>query len=136
MQAHDWVEAFIDALHRLEERGEPEPLLQQFAPDARLRTLTHEEPLEGREQIAGFWQQYRSQFQRIESRFERTIVSEEQAALEWEAEGTLSQGGRGISYRGVTLLRRGENGLSEFASYYDPQPFLAALGVRAQEKAA
>jgi ketosteroid isomerase-like protein len=130
MDRGDWVKSFVDALHRLEDEGELDLLMGQFEPDASLRTLTHPEPLHGESQIREFWQNYRQLFLRIHSHFERVITSGEEVALEWRAEGSIRQGGRDLSYRGVTLLRRGNAGITEFASYYDPQPFLAAMGIR------
>ena len=64
------------------------------------------------------------------STFERVIENEEQAALEWHAKGALAQGGREVAYRGVTLIRRGDQGITQFAGYYDPRPFLEALGAQ------
>lgn len=131
----DWVQSFIDALHGLEDDQDLQPMLAQFTDDIRLRNLVHEQPLDGPEGARRFWQGYRDQFGRIHSAFERVLVADDQAALEWHAEGTLSQGGREVSYRGVTLLKRGEGGIAEFTSYYDPQPFLESLGVTTKQAA-
>ncbi len=128
--AKKWVEQFIDALHALEDGGDVEPLLAQFSPRAAVWNLARPEPQKGEEAIRRFWEGYRAQFDRVHSTFERIITGDGQAALEWHAEGTLAQGGRELSYRGVTLLKRGEDGIEEFAGYYDPQPFLQGLGVR------
>ena len=132
----EWVQSFIDALHGLEDRNEVEPLVAQFAPEAGLWTLVRTEPVHGTEAIREFWQGYRNFFERIHSTFERIIETEDQAALEWRAEGTLSQGGRELAYRGVTILKRKEEGITEFASYYDPQPFLERLDIRPVRAAA
>lgn len=121
MQA-DWVDRFVEALHGLEDRDEVEPLVSQFAPEGTLWNIVHAQPLSGPEQIRDFWTSYRDQFDRIHSTFERTVVGDEEAALEWRAEGRL-RGGREIAYRGVTVLARRGDGIQEFASYYDPRPF-------------
>lgn len=122
----DWVSQFVEALHALEDRGELEPLVAQFAPDAGLWNLIRSEPLHGTGQIREFWSAYRHQFDRIHSTFERTVAAEDQAALEWRAEGSL-RGGQEISYRGVTVLERGPGGITQFASYFDPRPFATEL---------
>jgi ketosteroid isomerase-like protein len=127
---NDWVQQFIDALHELEDHGRADRLLEQYAPDASHRTLAHSEPFTGRDAIAGFWEHYRRQFSRIHSTFDRVIATEEDAALEWHADGELPDG-TPITYRGVTLLHHGPNGLTDFASYYDPTPFQQALGATA-----
>ena len=126
--ADGWVQEFIDGLHRLEETGNPEPLLAQFAPGASAWTPAHAEPLEGHGQVRDFWEQCRGAFERVSSTFERVIEGEGEAALEWRAEGMLRQGGE-VACRGVTLLRHGTGGIMRFASYYDPQPFLESMGV-------
>ena len=123
----NWISAFIDALHALEDRREIEPLLHQFSPGASLWNISHSEPRRGPAEIRDFWEGYRRQFGQIHSHFERIIEEEDQAALEWRAEGTLGDGGSPVAYRGVTLLQRGGDGVTEFASYYDPRPFEAPL---------
>lgn len=130
----DWVSQFVDALHALEDRGELEPLLSQFSPDAVLTNSVRSEPLHGADQVRHFWTAYRHQFDRIHSIFERIISGEVEAALEWRAEGDLRDG-QAIIYRGVTLLKRGEAGITEFASYFDPSPFRADLDATAQTPA-
>lgn len=132
----DWVSAFINGLHALEDRGEIEPLLAQFAPNGSLWNITHREPLRGEAEVRHFWEGYRRTFAQIHSEFERIIEADGQAALEWSAEGTLNPGEAPIAYRGVTLLRRGEGGISEFASYYDPAPFQAQPEPHSQPAAA
>lgn len=133
--ASAWVEEFITGLHRLEETGSADALVEQFAEEATLGNLVHQEPLHGREGARHFWEGYRRHFHKIRSTFERIIETEGHAALEWHAEGTLAQGGETIRYRGVTLLRRGESGLVEFRGYYDPRPFLTGLGVEVRPAA-
>lgn len=130
----DWVQKFVDALHHLELREEADPLVALFAPDAGLWTLIKPEPVQGTEAIRQFWNHYRHEFEHIRSVFERIIATEEQAALEWCAEGTLRHNGGEVKYRGVTILRRGDKGITEFASYYDPRPFLQAIGVTERGK--
>ncbi len=131
----EWVQDFIDALHTLEDQGDVEPMARVFAAEATLWNLIMPEPRRGREAVRAFWQEYRNHFGRVHSRFERLIVNGDQAALEWRADGNLQQGGRPISYRGVTLLQNGPDGITEFASYYDPEPFREGLGI-SQRRAA
>ncbi|MDP9353622.1 MAG: nuclear transport factor 2 family protein, partial [Chloroflexota bacterium] len=56
------AQEFIDALHALEERGEIEPLLAQFAEDAELTNVNLQEPMRGAEGVRKFWEDYRSLF--------------------------------------------------------------------------
>ncbi len=124
----EWVREFVAALHALEGTGDATGMVRQFSPEGSVWNLIRVEPKQGWEEIAAFWERYRSEFQTIHSTFERIIETESQAALEWHAEGTLAQGGKEVAYRGVTLLKHGSRGITEFASYYDPRPFLHALG--------
>jgi ketosteroid isomerase-like protein len=122
-----WVQNFTDALHRLETQGDIDAMVSQFAPDATLWTPVQPEPHRGSEEIRQFWQRYREQFERIVSTFERDLTADGQSALEWQAEGVLATGNKDITYRGVTLLRGGEKGITRFVSYYDMTPFLSAI---------
>lgn len=102
-------------------------MVTQFRPDATLWTPVQPTPHRGTEEIRQFWERYRGQFAHILSTFEREITEDDQTALEWQAEGELATGNAGITYRGVTLLHGGEEGISAFASYYDMAPFAHAL---------
>lgn len=127
--AEKWVHDFIDALHALEEQGDAERITSLFAPEGSAWNLIMPEPRRGREGVRAFWEEYRRHFTRVHSEFERVIVDGDQAALEWRADGQTQQGHRALSYRGVTLLKRGPEGISEFAGYYDPEPFRQSLGL-------
>ena len=130
METGTLTQNFIDALTQLELTGNHEPMLQQYADDCELWTLTHKEPLRGKEEIAKFWKTYSDHFETIKSEFVRTIVQNSRAALEWQAKGTLRQNGEEITYWGGTLLDFGDNGITRFASYYDMQPFLEKEGIK------
>jgi len=129
METGTLTQNFIDALAQLEQTGNHEPMHEQYAPDCELWTLTHKEPLKGKEEIAKFWQTYSDHFETVKSEFVRTIVDDNHAALEWQAKSTLRQNGEEITYWGVTLLDFGDNGITRFASYYDMKPFLEAAGI-------
>jgi alkyl sulfatase BDS1-like metallo-beta-lactamase superfamily hydrolase len=129
MANSEWVQQFIDALHTLEQNDDQSPMMQLYADDCELWTLTHKEPLQGKAEIGKFWETYRKNFEFINSEFVRVIESEGRAALEWQAKGSLSNNGSGITYWGVTILDFNGSQITRFASYYDMKPFMDAIGI-------
>ena len=129
MAASTHTQKFIDALAQLEENGNYETMRPLYTQDCELWTLTHKEPLKGTDEITKFWKTYSDNFETIKSEFVRVIESDNRAALEWQAKGTLRSNGSDILYWGVTLLDFGDGGITRFASYYDMKPFLEAAGI-------
>ena len=117
------AQQFADALQRLESDRDLDAFLTQFAEDV---ALVRPEPggsEQGREGARRFWQAYLDQFESISSSFDRLVDDGALGELEWVSTGTLSSG-RPISYAGVSLLERGEDGLvARFATYYDTAAF-------------
>lgn len=117
--------AFIDALHRLEQSGDVEPMVAQFAADAELVNLARHDA--GNDGARTFWQRYRQQFGEIESRFSRIIETGSDAVLVWRSRGSLSQG-RPIDYRGVSLLSLRDGKVARFETVYDSAAFQQPQG--------
>ncbi len=129
LEASTQTQKFMDALAQLEQNRDDEPMRQLYTADCELWTLTHKEPLKGTDAITTFWKTYSDNFETITSEFVRVIESDNHAALEWQAKGTLRSNSEAITYWGVTLLDFGDGGITRFASYYDMKPFLEAAGI-------
>jgi hypothetical protein len=117
------AQRFADALTSLESSGEPDDLLAQFGEGAELSRPEADRGDAGSD-AAGFWEAYRAQFEDITTTFSSVDEAGDLGVLEWSSTGTLSTG-RGIDYRGVSLLHFGEDDtVSRFATYYDTAAFL------------
>lgn len=117
------AQRFAAALQRFESSGDDTDLLARYGEGAELRRpeVVHQGPTTD---AKAFWSAYRSQFDHIATEFSQISESDSLAALEWESRGRLSAG-RDITYRGVSLLSLGDDGLVQrFATYYDTAAFL------------
>ncbi|MFW6079230.1 MAG: nuclear transport factor 2 family protein [Gemmatimonadota bacterium] len=119
--AEDRARRFIDALHRLEEDRDPDPIAELFADDARLRNPVHEMRERGRDGARHFWRTYRDTFDEIRSEFRNVVESDGAVALEWYSHGRTSNG-RECEYDGVSILEYDEDdeGIRAFRAYFDP----------------
>jgi len=112
------VTAFIDALHQLEQSGDPEQIVNLFAEDAYLSS-PFVENLAGENNAArAFWSGYRGAFDRVESVFRNIGTGESAILLEWTTEATID--GRSFTYDGVSVLEFGEDRIIAFRAYFDP----------------
>lgn len=123
-QTQETAQRFIHALNHLEDQGAAalDELLDLFADDARLRNpmLQREQrELQGREDIADFWRQYRGAFGAIHSDFSEITANDHAAGLFWRSHGTDASG-KPVAYDGVTLLRLDDSGrIADFQGYFD-----------------
>ena len=121
--ANPIAKEFVEALGALEQRIELEPLVDLFADDAELTSLTEREPLRGKEGARRFWRGYRSAFEEVNSTFDRTIEADGTVVLEWHTDGKLPDG-QNVAYRGVSILELAEDRLGGFRTYYDSAAFV------------
>jgi ketosteroid isomerase-like protein len=134
-QTQALAQRFIHALNHLEDQGAAalDELLDLFADDARLRNpmLQREQrELQGREDIAGFWREYRESFADIHSDFSEVTANEHAAGLFWHSHGT-DKTGKPIDYDGVTLLRLDDRGrIADFQGYYDTRELVTEAPAR------
>ena len=128
--AHHRAQRFAEALQRYEQDGDVEQFVGDvFADDVELLRPEQEQVQHGRDGARSFWQQYRGQFQKVHSEFDRVVEGGDLGVLEWRSDGERATGG-GISYRGVSLLDfDGEGRVRRFATYFDTAAFVP--GVRA-----
>ena len=133
------AEAFINALHALEEDGgDGEAALDQitdlYADDA---TLTNSalklvgEDRQGKEAVHAFWKEYKKTFGKAYSDFHHIAAGDDSAGLFWVTKGTAPGGEEGgVAYDGSTLLVFNSEGkISHFQGYYDTQQLSRAMGV-------
>jgi hypothetical protein len=76
--------------------------------------VTNDKNLDPRE----FWQSYRDNFDRIESKFRNEIITDSTAALEWTSTGTSSDG-KEFQYDGVSILEIDGDKITRFHAYFD-----------------
>jgi hypothetical protein len=121
---------FIEALRRIEESGDVEPMARLFAPDAELSNSTISRPLHGPDGARNFWRSYRQTFVEVRSEFRCIVESDEAAILEWTSRGKLVNGGE-FSYDGVSVIEYPAGAIRRFKAYFDPR----ALGLQLEHAA-
>jgi len=114
--------AFADALKTFEQEKDVSVLTRLFADDA--TTLRLDGRGERKGEVAEFWQEYRGQFDDLQTTFYNVVEGSDQFALEWTSTGTLTDG-RSIEYRGVTVIDLNGDTISKLRTYYDSAQFAA-----------
>jgi ketosteroid isomerase-like protein len=119
MSTHGTTDRFREALARLEEHEELEPLLELFAEDVVVDTATPATGLTGVDGARRLWTEDRALFARVRSDFRNVVVDGDVAILEWrrDAEG---HDGRDFSHPGVSVLEVRGDRIVRFAVYFDP----------------
>ncbi len=112
------VRTFIEALNRLEDTGDADPITALFKDEATVSNplVLHEG--QGREAARAFWLAYREAFQSIRSEFRHIIDSDGVAFLEWVSIGATREGP--FRYGGVSVIEHREGKITGFRSYFDP----------------
>jgi hypothetical protein len=117
------AQRFIDALHALEtgSAAENEQIAELFSDDAQLANAALENAgreIKSRDDIAGFWAEYKSALGECFSTFHHVTTGENSAGLFWTTAGTNN--GNEVSYHGATLLQFDDSGaINFFRGYYD-----------------
>lgn len=117
--SEDLVHRFIDALHRLEERRDLEPIVALHGPGCDVGNVVSPREFRGIEGASEFSHAYRSTFGDLRSEFRNVIAVAGRAALEWRSVGT-SERGHPIEYDGVRVLEFDGGKISRFRAYFDP----------------
>jgi ketosteroid isomerase-like protein len=118
------AERFITELGCLEDGDAAgvERIVDMFAENAELSNPMIEREgagLQGRNQIAQFWREYRSTFNDIHSEFFDVTASDHSAGLFWRSTGK-DVTGQPVAYEGVSLLELDESGkIARFKAYFD-----------------
>ncbi len=121
---------FIDALDRLESRGDAEPIVATFADDCEVGNVLAPERFHGHDGARKFWTEYREAFADVRSSFRNVVAADGRAALEWTTEGT-SAAGEPFRYDGVSILEGAGERVTRFCAYFDA----GALGRQLQSPA-
>ena len=108
---------FIEALRKLEEDQDVEPLVEIHTEDCEVGNVSVPGTFSGHEGLREFWTSYRSTFGEMKSEFRNVIATEEGAALEWTTTGTSS--GDSVSYDGVSVLEIEGDRVRRFMAYFD-----------------
>ena len=120
------AQVFVDALHRLEEHEDVETIAGLYTANADISNPVVPHEHQGQQGAREFWQSYRSTFQTIRSEFHHVLDNGEAAMLEWTSTGRANDGAE-FSYRGVSVLEYGADGIHAFRAYFDPQHLGAQL---------
>jgi ketosteroid isomerase-like protein len=109
---------FIQALDVLEQDGEVEPMIANFAEFCEIVTPIIPQRLEGKIEARAFWAAYRSAFRKIHSTIRNIVIGDNSIALEWTADG-VNRSGKEIHYDGVSILDTEGTSITHFRSYFD-----------------
>jgi ketosteroid isomerase-like protein len=117
--AEDLAKKFVEALGKLEAERDLETISSLFGDDSEIGNVVTADNKNGIGGARRFWQHYRDNFDRIKSTFRNQIITGNTAALEWQSEGTSSDGNE-FSYEGVSILEFDGDKISRFHAYFDP----------------
>ncbi|MGI8643759.1 MAG: nuclear transport factor 2 family protein [Thermomicrobiales bacterium] len=110
---------FIDALWKLEEANEIDPLVALFADSCEVGNVVAPRTFEGKEGAHAFWRTYRETLGDVKSEFRNVIATGDRVALEWTTTGANAEGKR-IDYDGVSILEVEGEQIVRFWAYFDP----------------
>jgi SnoaL-like domain len=113
------ADRFVEALHKLEEDRDVEPLVEIHTEDCEVGNVSVPQAFESHEGLREFWSEYRKTFGEMKSTFRNVFATEDRAALEWTTEGT-SEGDQ-VSYDGVSILEIEGGKVRRFVAYFDPR---------------
>jgi limonene-1,2-epoxide hydrolase len=117
--AREMAERFIDALYKLEEGRDVEPIVATYAEDCEVGNVNVPEKFHGPDGARRFWTEYRETFGEMKSEFRNIIATDDRAALEWTTTGT-SADGKPVAYDGVSILEVAGDKITRFRAYFDP----------------
>jgi SnoaL-like protein len=117
--AMERAQRFVDALAKLEERGEVEALVSLFGDDAQVSNAASQRVFSGRDGARQFWTEYKGMLVRVKSTFRNMIESADRVALEWETQGT-AHNGAAVNYEGVSIIEWDGDQIRRFYAYFDP----------------
>jgi ketosteroid isomerase-like protein len=112
------TDEFTHALREFERTGDSDALVALFREDGEVVNLGRTEPARGRDEIEGFWRDYRAAFRTISTEFTHVIEGTTGSVLEWVARGARANG-EPVEYRGVTVLEVEAGRIQRCRTYYD-----------------
>lgn len=112
------ADRFIEALCKLEEDQDVEPLVEVHAEDCEVGNVSVPRTFEGHDGLRRFWTSYRRTFGEMKSEFHNVFADEAgHAALEWTTTGASN--GNSVSYDGVSILEIEGDKVRRFTAYFD-----------------
>jgi ketosteroid isomerase-like protein len=123
MSGDNRVQQFITLLQQIERTRQVDPILDLFAQDAQISTISQRKPLVGKAGVKQFWTGYLAIFRTVGSEFVHQHATADLAVLEWRSEGVLHDGAA-INYQGVSILEFSGEKIGRFRTYYDSAAFL------------
>jgi len=112
------AQTFIDALHRLEEAQDVEPIASLYSEGADISNPVTRHEHSGPDGAREFWSSYRGTFEEIESDFHHVLEDGDTAILEWTSRGRAADGSE-IRYSGVSVLEWEGDRIQSFRAYFD-----------------
>lgn len=112
------AESFKEALWKVEEDRDVEPMISILADDCEVGNVAVPETFHGHDGAREFWAAYRKTFDEMKSTFRNVFADDGRAALEWATEGT--ENGDTVSYEGVSILEIEGDKVKRFMAYFDP----------------
>jgi hypothetical protein len=116
---------FIEALRKLEEDQDVEPLVEIHTEDCEVGNVSVPGTFSGHEGLREFWTSYRGIFGEMRSEFRNVFATEEGAALEWTTTGTSN--GDSVSYDGVSILEFEDGQVRRFMAYFDTRDLTSQI---------
>ncbi|WP_223640257.1 nuclear transport factor 2 family protein [Corallococcus sp. EGB] len=114
------AQRFVDALLKLEQDGDIEPMVALFADDAQVSNVASPNIYSGLDGARRFWTEYKGTLGQVKSVFRNMIESGDRVALEWETQGT-ARNGAAIAYEGVSIIEWDGDRVRRFFAYFDPR---------------
>src|ERR687893_1830157 len=115
--SNEVADDFVEALRKLEEDRDVEPLVELHTEDCEVGNVSVSETFRGHEGLREFWTEYRKTFDEMKSTFRNVFATEDGAALEWTTEGTSN--GDTVFYDGVSILEIKGGKVCRFMAYFD-----------------
>lgn len=116
----DRARRFVAALRKFEQDSDVAPLAALFAADATTERFDARGERQG--EVEQFWQEYRAQFNEIRTTFYNAVEGQDQVALEWTSDATMTDD-RPLTYRGVTVIDLDGDMIARLRTYYDSAAF-------------
>ena len=114
------AEKFRDALWKLEEDRDVEPLVGIHTDDCEVGNVAVPRTFSGHDGLREFWSSYRATFDEMKSEFRNVFADDAgHAALEWTTTGTAE--GKSVEYGGVSILEIQDGKVKRFMAYFDPR---------------
>ena len=102
-----WLERFADAWRT----GDPDAVVDLFAPGARYQEAPFSEPLEGLEAIRGYWSQgVRHSRRDVEFEVEALALGKDAGLAHWHAEFTSEPAEHRVQLDGILMASVGQDG--------------------------